>query len=202
MAVMKLKKGATLIELIMVIAVVSILAATTSGILVFFIRLFVYSPAQLETQKIAQVLNHTMIEGIPDVRGIRYTRSVIDATAVQYSYTYGYPTAADQLSVRFRWDSDADQIYRSTSTDGGASWSAEEVIPPYIPSGTTVDGKDTASTIFTYKKSNESDWTPGADALGDIARLVLAINVKTGTGNFDIFEGSADLTTSVEIKDY
>jgi len=202
MAMMRLKNGATLIELIMVIAVVSILAATTSGILLFFIRLFVYSPAQLETQKIAQVLNHTMIEGTPDVRGIRYTRAVLDATAVQYSYTYGYPTAADQLSVRFRWDSTDDQIFRSTSTDGGSTWSTEEVIPPYTPAATTVDGKDVAGTIFTYKKSNEADWTPGVDALGDIARLVLAINVKTGTGNFDIFEGSANLTTSVEIKDY
>ena len=198
----KSKKGATLIELITILLVLTIIGATTGGLVLFFVRLFYYNPDQLQTQKIAQVLAHEMIEGNPDIRGMRYTRSVIDASATQFSYTYGYPTAADQFSVRFRWDNTADHIYRSTSTDNGSSWSSELLIPSYIPATTTIDGKDTASVIFTYKKASDADWVSGSDALTDIRRIVIGINIKTGTGDFDKLEGSNDITSSVEIKDY
>jgi len=196
------KKGTTLIELIMTFLIVIIIAATTSGIVIFFSQLFMYSPRQLDTQKIAQELTHTMFEGDENVRGLRYTRSVLDASAVQYSYTYGYPTAANQLSVRFRWDSGDDHIYRSTSDDGGTSWSAETLIPYYMQSDTAIDGKDSAGVIFTYKKAADADWVSGVDALGDIRRVVMSININTGTGDFDDFQGSTDITPSAEIKDY
>ena len=99
-----------------------------------------------------------MSDGNQNVRGIRYARRIIDASAAQFSYTYGYPTAADQLSVRFRWDAAAKHIYQSTSTNGGSSWSAESVVPYHIPNSITIDGKDTLSVIFTYKKVADADY--------------------------------------------
>ena len=143
-----------------------------------------------------------MIEGNSDARGIRYTRNVIDASATQFSYTYGYPTEADEVSVRFRWDNTDSHIYRSTSTDGGSNWSSELVIPNYIPATTTIDGKDTAGVIFTYRKASDVAWVSGSDALTAIRRMVIGINIKTGTGDFDKLEGSNDVTSSVEIKNY
>lgn len=198
----KSKKGATLIELVTVLLVLTIIGATTSGLVLFFVRLFYYNPDQLQTQKISQVLAHEMIEGNSDARGIRYTRNVIDASATQFSYTYGYPTEADEVSVRFRWDNTDSHIYRSTSTDGGSNWSSELVIPNYIPATTTIDGKDTAGVIFTYRKASDVAWVSGSDALTAIRRMVIGINIKTGTGDFDKLEGSNDVTSSVEIKNY
>jgi len=143
-----------------------------------------------------------MTEGNPDTRGMRYTRNVIDASSIQFSYTYGYPTLDNQLSVRFRWDSATKHIYQSTSTDGGSIWSAEEVIPYYISSSITVDGKDTPSVIFIYKKDSDLDWVSGVDDLSDIRRVIISINLKTGTGNFTNFQGATEITSSIEIKNF
>ena len=196
------KKAATLVEMIMITSVIAIVGATIAGAVVFFIQLFTYSPRQLDVQKVGERLNNIMIEGDQDTRGIRYTRNVIDASATQFSYTYGYPTLDDQLSVRFRWDETVKHIYQSTSTNRGSSWSAETVIPYHMPSSITIDGKDTPSVIFTYKKANDADWVSGSDDLVDIRRLILSINTKSGAGNFANFQGAVDSTSSVEIKNF
>ena len=195
----KNQKGVTLIELIVLLLVIAVLAATLSGIVIYFVQLFMYSPRQLDAQKIAQELTYSMIEGNEDIRGIRFTREVIDASAMQFSYTYGYP-ATNQLSVRFRWDNADNHIYQSTSTDEGYNWSDETAIPYYIPLSINIDGKDTPSVIFTYKKANDANWVFGTDALNTIRRLIIGISVKTGAGSFSDFQGSIDITSSVEIK--
>ncbi|MFC1674544.1 hypothetical protein ACFL1K_01425 [Candidatus Omnitrophota bacterium] len=196
------KKGATLIELIIMILVLAIIGATISGTVLYFAQLFMYGPRKLDTQKIAQELANIIIEGDENVRGARYSRQVLDADATQYSYTYGYPAVANQLSVRFRWDATDKHIYRSTSTDGGSSWSSGSVVPYYMPSSITIDGKDAASVIFTYKRADDSDWTPGVDPLTAIRRLILGISFTSGTGSFSNFEGFTDITSSVEIKGF
>jgi prepilin-type N-terminal cleavage/methylation domain-containing protein len=196
----KKRKSFTLIELVMVIAIVAVVGASVGGIVIYFVQLFTYSPRQLNTQKVAQEVSNIIIEGNPNIRGLRYTRAVIDASAVQYSYGYGYPSRV--LSVRFRWDSDDGHIYRSTSTDAGVTWSAESVVPYHISAAITVDGKDTSGTIFTYKKAADADWIAGVDALADIRRVILDLNVKTQSGAFKDFSGSTDSTYSAEIKGF
>jgi len=198
----KNKKAATLVELMIITLVIAVMGATMAGAVVFFVQLFVYSPRQLDVQKVGERLNNIMIEGDQDARGIRYTRSVIDASATQFSYTYGYPVAANKLSVRFRWDAIAKHIYQSTSNDGGSTWSAEAVTPYHMPSSITIDGKDTPSVIFTYRKDNDAAWMSGSDNLVDIRRLILNITAKSGAGNFANFQGATDFISSVEIKDF
>lgn len=196
------KKGATLVELTMIILVVAIIGVTIGGTVIFFVQMFMFTPRQLNTQNIARELTQIMIEGNQDERGIRYAVDIIDASATQFSYTYGYPTDDDQLSVRFRYDAGDDSIYKSTSTDGGSSWSSEEVIPYYMPSTINIDGKDTPSVIFTYKKANDAAWVSGVDVLTDIRRVVISLDVKTETGSFQDFHGSTDITSSVETKSF
>jgi len=198
----KNKKGATLVELTIIILIIAIIGVTIGSTVISFVQLFMYSPRQLNTQQIATELIRTMTEGNQDARGIRYAMEVLDASATQFSYTYGYPTASDQLSVRFRYDVSSDHIYKSTSTNGGSSWSSEIVIPYYILSETSIDGKDTASVIFTYKKASDANWVSGVDSLNDIRRVIISINVKTQTGNFYNLYGSTDITSSVEIKPF
>jgi hypothetical protein len=205
------KKGTTLIELVMIIVILAIIAVTVTGVIIFFVQLFVYSPRQLDSQKIGGELTNIMIEGTADCRGIRYAiaSKVLDASSTQFSYTYGYPiaydssvTPTDQLSVRFRWNAADKHIYRSTSTNGGSSWSTETVIPYYIPSTILIDGKDTPSVIFTYKKVNDANWVSGTDVVTAIRRVIISINLKTGSGSFAAFQGSANITSSVEIKSF
>jgi type II secretory pathway pseudopilin PulG len=203
---MKDKNGATFIELMMTILVLAIIGATVIGVIVFFVQLFMYSPQQLDTQKLGVELENIMLEGNQNIRGIRYTRNVKggsgnDPSAIQFCYTYGYPTAADQLTVRFRWNAADKHIYRTTSTDNGQTWSAE-VIPYYITSGITIDGKSTPSVIFTYKKAADADWVAGTDPISAIRRVIISISIKSGTGSFAAFAGSSDITASAEIKSF
>lgn len=202
--IIKNKKSATLIELIMIILLVAIIGATITGAIIFFVQMFVFSPRQLDVQKIATELMFTILEGNQDIRGIRYARNIIDASEKQFSYTYGYPTANEQFSVRFRWDRILKRFYRSTSTNGGATWSAEAIIPYYFPTGYNIfiSGKDSPFVIFTYKKANDVDWISGIDPVTAIRRIIISINVKSGTGSFGALEGSFDTTTSVEIKGF
>lgn len=196
------QKGATLVELVMTMLVLSIIGAALFGVIIFFVQLFMFSPRQLDTQKIGQELENMMIEGNQDVRGLRWTGAILDASAAQYSYIYGYPTLSDGAAVRFRWNAADKKIYRSTSSDGGGSWSAEAIIPVYLlnNSSISIDGKDTAGVIFTYKKAGDIAWVSGTDALTDIRAVVISINVKTGAGSFANFQGSSNITASAEIK--
>ena len=198
----KNRKAVTLVELVILTLLVGVVGATFAGGVIFFVQLFVYSPHQLDVQKISQGITFEIVEGNQDARGIRYTRSIIDATAIQFSYTYGYPTSDDQLSIRFRWDETTKHIYKSTSTDGGSIWSAETVIPYHMPASITIDGKNALSVIFTYKKDNDVDWTSGIDALTNIRRVIISFNIKTGTGEFVNFQGATEITSSVEIKKF
>lgn len=196
------KSAVTLIELVITLVVLAVIGATIVGVVIFAAQLFIYSPRQLDTQKIAQELNNLILDGDQNVRGIRYARFIIDASAAQFSYTYGYPAATDGQSVRFRWDSGDKHIYRSTSSDGGAAWSAETVVPYYISSADTIDGKDTSGVIFTYKKANDAVWVSGVDPLTDIRRVIISIKLKTGSGNFNDMQGYTAITASAEIKGF
>jgi len=232
------RKGATFIELIMTLLILAIIGATVVGVIVFFVQLFVYSPPQSDTVKIAREIGDIMFEGenignanTQAVRGIRFARAVLTGanapSTQQFCYTYGYvnapaatfPTAspdnsANRLSVRFRWKNDATgkHIYRSTSTDAGASWSTETAVPYYnTNSAIQVDDLSQSGTgaVFSYKKivsGAEADWVSGIDSPSLIRRVILSINVSTASGTsvttFSNFQGYTDYTTSAELKGF
>jgi hypothetical protein len=77
------------------------------------------------------------------------------------------------------------------------------MVPYYNTSWrTTINGKDSPAVIFTYKKADEADWISGTDPLSAIRRVIISINVKSGTGAFGALEGSFNTTASAEIKGF
>ena len=199
---MRKKEGATVIELTVMIMVVAIIGLAMSSAIVFFSQLFVYTPRQLDAQKIAQDLMAAMTEGDQDVRGARYARTVIDASDTQFTYTYGYPTSSDQLSVRFRLQRDGQvyRVYRRTRPSGGGNWSRDTLVPYYVPPGVTIVGKNSPQVIFTYRQAGDAAWNGGATST--IRRVIIDIRVQTGSGSFSSWQGSFDLTSGVEIKGF
>jgi type II secretory pathway pseudopilin PulG len=196
------KKGFTFVELIVLTLVVAIIGAAMTGTIIFFTHVFVYSPRQMDTQKIAQELMSIMTEGDQNVRGIRYARSVLNAQDRVFSYTYGYPAASDVRSVRFKLQRDGRvwHMYRSTRSGLTGNWSPDVLIPYYVPSEVPIAGRDSPQLIFTYRQAGDAAWD-GANP-NAIRRVIISIRVQTGSGSFDSWQGSCDLTSSVEIKGF
>ena len=96
------KKGFTLIEFIMGMAIIMIIAAVTAGILISLLYLVIYIPQRIQARTLAQQAMDDLIEGgnpTTDgtiVRGARSTQKWMpgynyDWFRVQFNYDYGYP---------------------------------------------------------------------------------------------------------------
>lgn len=201
--------GFSLVELIVTSVIVGILALVTSAILISFINIMIYAPRQLKVKSIAGDILSAIIDGDSGRWGIRDAVSVHDATAAQFTYMTGYPANDDKRYVRFRWDGSDHRIYRSVSSLGAdvvtppdATFGAEEPLPYYAGSDVKVDGPSSApSVIFSYYKSDGSSWT-SSSPLTDIRRVDITCVVKTGNGEFGSYQGSYQVTSGVEVRQY
>jgi hypothetical protein len=189
------KKAVTLIELVMAISTISIIALAVGSVIIYLWQEFLYLPKQLTVRQVGQAVLDDIIEGVEATRGLRVARSITTATASQISYLYGYPASSDEHTVSLRWASADKRFYRSI--DGGA-----ETAIPYYSVSTKVAGMTTPTAVFTYYKSDGTAWTSGADPLNQIKRIQVDVKITTGTGSFAGYEGSLNMSSGIEIKQY
>jgi prepilin-type N-terminal cleavage/methylation domain-containing protein len=199
--------GFALIELIVTFVIVSVLAALSAGVVVMVFQMFIFLPSELKTRTIAQEAISAMVDGEPAKRGMRYSAAILDASATQFTYTFGYPSNSEKRNMRFQLT--GNKIYRSYTAFGSgvdepeAPYSTPEPVPYHTTSDMSVTGPagDTG-TIFTYFKSDGSAWVSGTDPLTAISRIEIKMTVRTGTGAFQSGQSSFSAATSVEIKNY
>lgn len=206
------KKGFTIVEVIITMALIGIIAGVTSGILLNLMQLFVYLPREMKARTIAHDVMELMIEGEPQRRGMRYAVEVQDASSTQFTYTFGYPGNTDKRIMRFRWDSAAKKLYRSYTAFGSGlatppelpNISSGEQIPYYASGEISINGPAASpNIIFRYFKEDGTELTPPAPALlHEIRRVEISIVVKTGTGLFRYWDSSFQTTSSAEIRQY
>lgn len=201
------KNGATLIELIITITIVSILAAVSAGIIISVMQMFIYLPREMTARSVAAEAVDIMIDGQSLERGMRYAVQVQDASPTQFVYTFGYPGNADKKNIKFQL-SDG-KIYRYSTVFGDpitgppASYGPAEIIPYYAQGDISISGPSgNPGTIFTYFKQGGSPWVSGVDSLNDIKRVDITIVVKTGSGLFENWESSFQTTSGTEIDQY
>lgn len=202
------RRGATLIELITTIVIISILAAVSAGILISVLHIFIYLPKQLKTRMVGQEVINAVCEGESGKWGIRYSTEILDASDDQFTYSFGYPVNNDKRNIRFKYDGVTKKIYRYCTAFGdpvtgttNLSYGAAELIPYYATGDITIIPQPDIP-LFSYFKQDGSAWISGTDPLYELRRVEIAFIVKSGTGIFEKWESAFTVTSGVEIKRY
>lgn len=181
---MILKKGFTLIELIMVIAIIAVLAASSSWIMAYTVKNSVFIPNQLGMDKLATDALEIMVNGDTLAKGLRFSRIITAIAANRVDFIDG-----DGKTVYFRLDTGTSKLYRSIN--GGA----EANIPGYSSaSGLSLTGK--SGTLFTYYDASDAVTAVAAN----VRRLRIILIAKSGTGLYNDWQGQSEQATSVAVK--
>lgn len=178
-------RGFTLIEAVMVIAIIGILSVSGAYLMLYLIQNSVFIPNKMNMDMVAGEALDIMIEGDSLAKGLRFSRSVTNSTANQVSFIN-----QDNQAIVYRLDTSANKLYRSISA-------APEVLLPYYASGgINISGK--SGSLFTYYDANENLTSEPAN----VRRVKLNLIASTGSGNYTDWEGRSEALSAVAIKKF
>jgi len=177
------RRSFTLIELLMVMAIIGILAGAGAWLMSNTVRNSVFIPNQLNMDKLTRDTLDIMVEGDSQAHGLRFARTISSIAANSITFT-------NQDSAVIMYSIVANKIVRSIAAG------ANTAIPGYAAnlSGVTMSGK--SGVLFTY--------FDGAGAVtataADVRRVQINLIAKSGTGLYNDWEGQSDQATSITVK--
>ncbi|MBL7151291.1 MAG: type II secretion system protein [Candidatus Omnitrophica bacterium] len=180
-----MKRGFTLIETVMVIAIIGVLSASGAFILVNILQQTIFMPNQLNMNMVAAQALDTMIEGEAVARGLRFSKSISSVGADQVVFNN-----QDDQSISYRLDTGTAKLYRSV--DGGA----EALIPYYAGTGINLSGA--GGQLFSYYDSAEASTSTPAD----VRRVKINLVAMTGSGSYSDLEGKSEQASSVAVHKF
>jgi prepilin-type N-terminal cleavage/methylation domain-containing protein len=179
------KVGFTLIELIMVIAIIGILSVSGAYLMVYLVQNSVFIPNKLNMDMVASRALEIMIEGDNNAKGLRFSKSITSIQDNQVIFNN-----QDSQSICFRLDSGMSKLYRSIS--GGS----ETLIPYYVTSGINITGK--SNKLFTYYDGSDTETSSAAL----VRRIKIVLIAKTGSGSYTDWEGQSEQGSSIKVSKY
>ena len=178
------RRSFTLIELLMIIAIIGILAGSGAWLMSNTIKNSVFIPNQLNMDKLTKDALDIMIEGDNQAQGLRFSRIITAITANRIDFVDG-----GGKTVYFRLDTVGNKLYRSIN-------GAAEVALPYYSglAGIAITGK--AGALFTYYDSADAVTAVPAN----VRRIQMILIAKTGTGSYNDWEGNSEQATSINVE--
>ena len=214
------RRGVTLVELIIVIAIVAILATAFSTVFAPMINTFFYYPQASRVNTAAADLLKIIIEGDGTAKGLRFaglpctiggaggggsTITTASTAGNTSTLTYNYvdadycgPAAARiSKTVTLIYDRSVGTVTRSV--DGGTA----AVIPYYVGTASDVNFSvsGAGTDIFHYFDSAPADMG-AAPVVANIYRVDIDFIASSGTGAAKDNSGQMRLKSGVEIKRY
>jgi len=178
-------KAFTFIELLMVVAIIAVLAASGALLMRYVVQNSVYIPNKLNMDMLASDALDIMIEGDSQAKGLRTSRNITNIQDYQVAFNN-----QNNQSVRYRLDTAANKLYRSIN--GGA----ETLFPYYVPMGVTITDKN--NKVFTYYDANEVVTNNPAN----VRWITMTLIAQTGSGSFANWEGQSEQTSAVAVKKF
>ena len=211
-----MKKGATLVELIVVITVAGILASAFAITIVPHMNAFFYYPQNIRVGNAAADALEIMLEGDSRAKGLRFTgppcvigggggggSTITAASATSLTYHYvdadycGSGAARTSHTVVLTYDSTNHVVTRAI--DGGSA----ENIPNYVPNDSDINFDPPSGVNFFRYFNNEGTEMIGLGiSVTAIYRVDVTMVSASGSGQVQQNAGRSQLKSGVEIKRY
>ncbi len=202
-----LRRGVTLVELMLTLVIMGLVAAMTPLLFWYGARAFVFLPRQLAVNHAATEIMHQVAEGGAShlsgagvIRGLRLAGRSGGQPSIWLAEAsrLGYITAAGQ-SVVLRYDGTA--LRRSLQAANCNPPAGTEEILAQETSG-TVQIASSSVSFFRYYDQSGNPLLPPCQVGGTsaIRRVDIRFTAQTGNGNFDEGHAKEDRATSVSIR--
>ncbi len=183
-----MRKGFTLIELVITMVIVGILSAAGVCVMLYLVQTSVFIPNKLNMDMLASGAMDTMIEGDGAAKGLRFSRVITTAQDNEIVFK-------DQSgqNIDYRLDTGANKLYRSIGSVSG-------ILPYYSSSSKIiVTGKD--NKLFTYYDASDAQMNNPVDP-ANIRRIKITLIARTGSGSFENWEGQSEQSSSIAVSKF
>ena len=195
----KTKKAATIIELVVTILILTIIGSASVAFFVPVANILFYSPSQLMVDQTAQELISILVEGDNQAKGLRFTKSIsVDADEDDITFT-----TWDGDKVKYRWDATEKRIYRKINRQGEALVPASYYLVPASYYGDiTVIGQSSDAEIFQYYDVSASKLSVPVSDETNIEAIRMDLTLVAGSGIVKEHKGRIDVKSGVDIKQF
>ena len=188
----KTKKAATIIELVVTILILTIIGSASVAFFVPVANILFYSPSQLMVDQTAQELISILVEGDNQAKGLRFTKSIsVDADEDDITFT-----TWDGDKVKYRWDATEKRIYRNINDQG------EALVPASYYGDITVTGQSSDPEIFQYYDASASKLSVPVSDETNIEAIRMDLTLVAGSGIVKEYKGRIDVKSGVDIKQF
>jgi len=191
MAMIRYKKAATLIELIITILILVVIGSAGVAFFIPMMHLFFYSPSQLMVDNVAQDLASIIIEGDNNAKGLRFSKSITSADEDEITFTN-----TDNDTIVYRWDATEEKVFRNINSTG------ESAIPYSYYKNVILKGSASDSEIFQYYDSSASKIAVPVASVSSIESIRMNLIIQAGPGKIEASQGRIEINTGIDIKQY
>ncbi len=185
-------KGFTIIEIIIVIALLGIISAASSSFFMPMINLCFITSPQIETQSVGDFIYSDLINGNGNINGLRNIQNIVSADSISINYV-------DQNSnnIIVTWDSSSKELKRIVS---GIS----ETLPILYSNNNVKLAGQSSGNIFVYYSTSETLMSSPIIAPVTIGRIQLDWMFYSGdpSGNLMTYDTKYLLNSGINIHQF